>query len=57
MASLDGGDTVQIVDGLYRGFRGTVENIDHQNERVEVAVTASGRQTVLRPDPPQVERL
>ena len=57
MATLDKGDTVQIIDGLYRGFRGAVENIDHQNERAEVAVAVYGRQTVLRLGSSRVERL
>ncbi len=57
MATLDMGDTVRIIDGLYRGFRGAVENIDPQNERVEVAVVVYGRRTVLRLGPSQVERL
>jgi transcription antitermination factor NusG len=57
MATLDKGDTVQIIDGLYRGFRGAVENIDHQNERAEAAVAVYGRQTVLRLGPSRVERL
>jgi transcriptional antiterminator NusG len=57
MANVGPGDSVRIVDGPYHGFRGTVVNSDHQNERVEVRVAIYGRPTVLRLGPFQVERL
>jgi transcriptional antiterminator NusG len=57
MANVGPGDSVRIIDGPYHGFRGTVVNSDHQNERVEVRVAIYGRPTVLRLGPFQVERL
>jgi transcription termination/antitermination protein NusG len=56
MARLDRGDAVRIVDGLCRGFQGTVQHIDHQTGRIRVAIAVFGRQTVLRLGAAQVER-
>ncbi|MGB0384745.1 MAG: transcription termination/antitermination protein NusG [Ardenticatenaceae bacterium] len=50
------GDNVQIVDGPFSNFHGTVESIDKEKGKVRVLVSFFGRETPIELDFLQVER-
>jgi transcriptional antiterminator NusG len=49
------GDKVKIVEGPFREFTGTVEEINPERARVKVALSVFGRPTPVFLDPIQVE--
>lgn len=52
------GDTVNIIDEIFDGFTGTVEEIDVENNRVRVSVSALfGKETKVELELDQVEPL
>jgi len=51
------GDEVRITAGLYRGFRGQVQDADSERARVSVVVPIFGRPTRLELEESQVERI
>jgi transcription termination/antitermination protein NusG len=50
------GHSVQITDGPFAGFHGTVESIDREKGKVRVMVSFFGRETPIELDFLQVER-
>ncbi len=50
------GDSVQITDGPFAGFHGSVEDIDREKGKVRVMVSFFGRETPIELDFLQVER-
>lgn len=50
------GDSVQITDGPFKDFHGTVDNIDREKGKVRVMVNFFGRETPIELDFLQVER-
>ncbi len=50
------GDSVQITDGPFAGFHGTVDTIDREKGKVRVLVSFFGRETPIELDFLQVER-
>lgn len=51
------GDTVNIIDGPFDGFTGTVEEIDSERGRVRVTVNMFGRETPVELELGQAEPL
>lgn len=51
------GQKVRIVDGPFRDFIGTVDEIDEEKERVHVLVSFFGRETPVELDFLQVEKM
>ena len=49
------GDSVNIVDGPFDGFVGTVENIDLEKNRVRVTINMFGRETPVELELDQAE--
>lgn len=50
------GDTVNIIDEIFEGFSGTVEEIDLENNKVKVTVSALfGKETLVELELDQVE--
>ena len=50
------GDTVNIIDEIFEGFSGTVEEIDLDNNKVKVTVSALfGKETLVELELDQVE--
>ncbi|MCH4239307.1 MAG: transcription termination/antitermination protein NusG [Oscillospiraceae bacterium] len=49
------GDSVNIVDGPFDGFVGTVENIDLEKDRVRVTINMFGRETPVELELDQAE--
>ena len=41
------GERVEISDGPFQSFKGTIQSIDLQKEKVKVAVTIFGRETIV----------
>ncbi|MBA3530587.1 MAG: transcription termination/antitermination protein NusG [Ardenticatenales bacterium] len=50
------GDSVQITDGPFAGFHGSVDSIDREKGKVRVMVSFFGRETPIELDFLQVER-
>ena len=50
------GDIVEVVDGPFLGFAGTVEEVSPEKEKVRVVVSIFGRQTPIELDYLQVKR-
>ncbi|MGH2544930.1 MAG: transcription termination/antitermination protein NusG [Ardenticatenaceae bacterium] len=50
------GDSVQITDGPFSGFHGSVDTIDREKGKVRVMVSFFGRETPIELDFLQVER-
>ncbi len=51
------GDAVKIVDGLFKDFEGTVEEVSDDNKRLKVVVKMFGRKTPIELHYFQVERI
>jgi transcriptional antiterminator NusG len=51
------GDEVRIVDGNFRDFKGTVEEVLHEKEKVKVFVEIFGRPTSVEFDFDQVDKV
>ena len=50
------GDLVEVIDGPFLGFPGTVEEVSPEKEKVRVIVSIFGRQTPIELDYLQVKR-
>ena len=51
------GETVKVIDGLFNGFDGTVENVNEEKRKLEVMVKIFGRKTPLELNYMQVEKI
>ncbi|ADD67160.1 NusG antitermination factor [Denitrovibrio acetiphilus DSM 12809] len=51
------GDTVEVIDGPFLGFTGTVDEVNPDKEKVRVIVSIFGRQTPVELDYLQVKRV
>ncbi|GAE93771.1 transcription antitermination protein NusG [Gracilibacillus boraciitolerans JCM 21714] len=50
-------ETVEVMDGPFNGFSGTIENIDLDKQKVKVHVNMFGRETPVELDFAQIKRL
>ncbi|MDH3004069.1 MAG: KOW motif-containing protein, partial [Flavobacteriia bacterium] len=50
-------ETVKIIDGPFNGFNGTIEKINKEKKKIEVAVLIFGRKTPLELNFTQIERI
>jgi len=55
--SLQKGDLVKIIDGLFKDFEGKVEEVDEDRGKVKVLVNIFGRDTPIELDCLQVKKL
>ena len=51
------GDLVSITDGPFKGFDGTVDNVDEEKGKIKVMVSMFGRETPVELDSLQVKKL
>jgi len=51
------GEVVSIIDGPFKGFEGTVSDIDTQKGKLKVMVSMFGRETPVELDALQVKQL
>jgi len=51
------GDRIQIVDGPFKGFKGSIDKINNEKKKLVVRVTVFGRITPVEVNFNQVERL
>jgi transcriptional antiterminator NusG len=51
------GDTVKIIDGVFKDFDGRVSEIDQERGKVKVLINMFGRDTPVELDPLQVKKL
>jgi len=51
------GETVRVVDGPFKSFTGTVEDINNEKQKVKVKVEIFGRSTPVELDFVQIEKL
>lgn len=51
------GDVVEVIDGPFNGFNGTIKNIDEQKRKLEVMVKIFGRKSPLELSYMQVEKV
>lgn len=50
-------DSVEVIDGPFQGFTGTVEEVNPEKEKIRVIVSIFGRQTPVELDYLQVKRV
>jgi transcriptional antiterminator NusG len=53
----DFGETVNVVDGPFNGFDGTIEKVNEEKRKLEVMVKIFGRKTPLELSYMQVEKI
>lgn len=51
------GEVLNIIEGPFESFSGTVENFDHEKQRVRISVLIFGRATSVELDVNQVEKI
>lgn len=51
------GESLNIIEGPFESFSGTVENFDHEKQRVKISVLIFGRSTSVELDVDQVEKI
>lgn len=51
------GEALNIIEGPFESFSGTVENFDHEKQRVRISVLIFGRATSVELDVNQVEKI
>ncbi len=51
------GETLNIIEGPFESFSGTVENYDQEKQRVKISVLIFGRATSVELDVSQVEKI
>jgi transcriptional antiterminator NusG len=56
VVSFEEGDTVRVVDGPFRGFNGTVDEVRPERQKVRVHVSIFGRATPVEFDWGQIEK-
>ncbi|XOD69268.1 MAG: transcription termination/antitermination protein NusG [Flavobacteriales bacterium AspAUS03] len=51
------GETVKVIDGPFNGFNGTIEKINEEKRKLELAVLIFGRKTPLELNFTQIEKI
>jgi transcriptional antiterminator NusG len=57
LIDLSKGDLVSIVDGPFKGFDGSVEDVDQDKGKIKVMVSMFGRETPVELDSLQVKKV
>lgn len=53
----DVGESVKVVDGPFKSFTGTVEDVNNEKEKIKVSVEIFGRSTPIELDFLQIEKI
>lgn len=51
------GETIKVIDGPFSGFNGTIEKINEEKKKLELAVLIFGRKTPLELNFTQIEKI
>lgn len=51
------GETIKVIDGPFTGFNGTIEKINEEKRKLELAVLIFGRKTPLELNFTQIEKI
>ncbi|AWU43621.1 transcription termination/antitermination factor NusG [Blattabacterium sp. (Cryptocercus kyebangensis)] len=51
------GETIKVIDGPFNGFNGTIEKINEEKRKLELAVLIFGRKTPLELNFTQIEKI